>query len=157
MARPVTLECIIDIPAPAEQVWQAITDWPSQGTWMPGTKVWVEGSQAEGIGATIAAFTGLGRLGFLDTMTVTVWNPPLDCEVEHTGRVVRGTGWMSVRPATGALDSDQTPGCKFIWGERLTVPGGWLGRVAWVVTGPAMKVSVAYALRRFRAAVLARI
>ena len=147
--RLVTLELTIDIPAPADAVWRAITDWPTQGAWMLGTRVWVSRGDGQREGSEISAFTGIGRLGFLDTMTITTWQPPTRCEVLHTGRVVRGVGWM------GAQDRGDG-GCRFIWGETLELPLGWLGRAAWIVVGPAMRWGVNASLRKFRDHVLTR-
>lgn len=149
MAKPVTLELRIDIPASAESVWQAITDWPSQGQWMLGTKVWTSDGDGASAGSQIAAFTGVGRLGFLDTMTITLWQPPTRCEVLHTGKVVRGIGWMGA-------ESTGPQSCTFIWGETLHLPFGALGRVAWVLVGPVMTWGVRASLRKFRAHVLGR-
>lgn len=147
MATPVTLELTIDIPASADAVWQAITDWPAQGTWMLGTRVWVSRGDGRGEGSEISAFTGVGRVGFLDTMTITRWQPPHRCEVLHTGRIVRGVGWMGAR--------DTGPGrCEFIWGETLDLPLGWLGRAGWLIVGPLMRWGVHLSLRKFRAQVL---
>jgi len=148
MAHPVTLELRIPIAASASVVWDAITDWPTQGQWMLGTQVWVTAGTGQDAGSEIAAFSGIGRLGFLDTMTITAWNPPRSCEVRHTGKVVRGTGWMGAEAVTEGS-------CEFVWGETLELPLGWLGRVGWIVVGPLMKLGVLASLRRFRTYVLA--
>ena len=70
--------------APIERVWAALADWESQGDWMLQTKVWVTSDQREGVGTSIAAFTGplyfiyprFKSFGLLDLMTVTHWQPP---------------------------------------------------------------------------------
>lgn len=153
MPHTVSLELRIDMPVPAEKVWDAITDWTAQGEWMVGTRVWVSGGDGRSNGSEVSAFTGVGRFGFLDTMTITVWQPPHRCEVLHTGRVVRGTGWMATAPRGGAesAGAGQDAGCVFIWGESLELPLGWLGRIGWVVVGPLMKAGVRASLKRFRA------
>lgn len=137
------------MPVSADDVWRAITDWPTQGTWMLGTRVWVSAGDGASVGSEVSAFTGLGRLGFLDTMTITQWQPPQRCEVLHTGRVVRGVGWMGAA-SHAESDSRMQPGCVFIWGEELELPLGWLGRLGWMVVGPLMKVGVRASLVKFR-------
>ena len=95
-----TLAISISIQASKERVWLRIADWKSQGDWMLQTKVWVTSDKEEGIGTSIAAFTGpfhkyyphFKSLGLLDLMIVTSWNPPNRCDVEHVGKVLKGTG-----------------------------------------------------------------
>ena len=60
--RHVVREVIVE--APPEAVFAALTDWPTQGEWMLGTRVWADGD-GRGVGARISAFTGVGRIGFL--------------------------------------------------------------------------------------------
>ena len=59
------------VAAPAETTWAALTDWTRQGEWMLGTSVRVTGGDGRGVGSTLAAFTGVGPLGFTDTMRIT--------------------------------------------------------------------------------------
>ena len=81
------------IGAPAQRVWDVLTDWSVHHEWMLLTRA--EGGRAEG--ESVAAFTGIGPIGFLDTMTITVWEPPQRAVVRHTGRVVRGSGSFEVQ------------------------------------------------------------
>lgn len=145
--KSVPVACTVEVNASKEAVWKAITDWESQGEWMLGTHVEVaSGAPREGVGARIEAFTGLlprRRLfGFLDTMTVTSWEPPHSCNVLHTGKVVRGTGRFEVVQMTSSRTA-------FVWSEHLRLPFGVLGRVAWLVLGPIMTAGVKLSLNRF--------
>ncbi|MGM1060131.1 SRPBCC family protein [Saccharothrix sp. Mg75] len=92
------LELRVDVDAPAERTWAALTDWDRQGEWMLLTRVRVTAGDGAGPGSELSAFTGLGPLGFTDTMRITAWEPPLRCAVDHTGRLVRGTGEFLVVP-----------------------------------------------------------
>jgi hypothetical protein len=97
-------------------------------------------------GADIRAFTGVQvgrlRLGVLDTMTITVWDPPRECRVLHTGRLIRGDGIFGVLPrAEGAS--------TFHWREELDLPFGALGRLGWPILRPFMLAGVRLSLRRF--------
>ncbi|WP_035812189.1 SRPBCC family protein [Jiangella gansuensis] len=131
------------VPAPAEHVWRVLTDWPAQTDWMPLTRVRTVGdSSGHEVGAQIEAWTGVGRVGFLDTMVVTAWEPPTRCEVLHTGRVVRGPGIFAVT-ALGARHTAVT------WKEHLDLPLGRLGRAGWPVARPFVRAGLAMALRRF--------
>ena len=91
----------------------ALTDWAVHDRWMLLTRA--EGDNAEG--GEIRAFTGVGRLGFLDTMTITVWEPPRRAVVRHTGKVVRGSGAFEVEDL-GAGRS------RVVWSEWVLLPLG---------------------------------
>ncbi|MBW3541122.1 MAG: SRPBCC family protein, partial [Planctomycetes bacterium] len=85
-----TLVLTVDVDAPVERTWAGATDWAGQGEWMLGTTVRPTHQQGIGVGAGIEAFTGVGPFGFLDTMEITLWEPPHRCHVLHTGRLVKG-------------------------------------------------------------------
>ena len=116
MSSPLKVTAQVRVRADAERVWQAATDWSRQGDWIWATRV--HGGQ--GVGAPVTGWTGLGPVGFTDTMVITEWDPPRRCVVEHTGRVVRGASIFEVRPDGGE--------CEFRWTEDLRLPlPPWLG------------------------------
>lgn len=128
---------------PADQAWSALTDWERQSDWMPATTVRALGPDAaQGVGGRIEAWTGVGRVGFLDTMMITSWAPPHRCDVMHTGRVLRGPGAFVVTP-TGASR------CTVTWEEDLEVPFGPVGRAMSVVLAPLARLGLRIALARF--------
>jgi hypothetical protein len=131
----------VEIAAPQQQVWDAVVDWPAQREWMLLTDVRATGGDGVGAGAGIAAFTGIGRVGFLDTMTITAWEPPHRCLVLHTGKVVRGTGAFVVEPVSASRS-------RFVWSESVELPLGVLGRIGWLVVKPVVAFGVRYSLRR---------
>jgi hypothetical protein len=130
----------VEIGVPAERAWARIADWESQGAWMLATRV---SGTADTVGDQLEGWTGLGRIGFLDTMTITEWDPPHRCVVLHTGRVVRGTGGFEVRP-------DGADRCHVSWWERVDLPFGAVGRAAWLVVSPLTRLFFAYSLRRLK-------
>lgn len=138
----VELTVPVDVDAPAEAVWRTVTDWPAQGEWIFATRVRVT-SPGDGRerGATLSAFTGVGPVGFLDTMEVAEWDPPRRCVVRHTGRVVRGDGVFEV--------VELGPGrSRFLWTELLDLPLGAVGRFGWPIVRPVFRIGVAQSLRR---------
>lgn len=142
MSRAV-LELRVPVSAPPADVFAAITDWPRQSEWMLGTEVHVTAGDGRSVGSALAAFTGFGGLGFLDTMEITRWEPPRRCEVRHTGRFVRGKGVFDVLPGPGEH-------AVFRWVEELDLPFGGLGRLGWFVVRPAFAWGVRQSLDRFR-------
>ena len=139
----------IEIPASQQVVWDAVVDWPGQRNWMLLTDVRASTEQNEGVGTQLAAFTGIGKLGFLDTMTVTEWEAPRRCVVVHTGRVVRGSAAFEV-------ESVSETSSRFIWTEWIDLPFGAVGRLGWPLAKPFVAWGVRYSLRRLRRVVLSR-
>jgi polyketide cyclase/dehydrase/lipid transport protein len=128
--------------ASAEDVWDLLVDWERQQEWMLGTRVRGTRQGGRGVGGGIEGFTGIGRVGFLDTMDITVWEPPVRCVVRHTGRVVRGAGAFEIEP----LGPHRS---RFVWSEWLDLPFGALGTRAWPLVRPAVRLGARMSLRRF--------
>jgi hypothetical protein len=132
------------------KLWSHVADWESQGDWMLQTKVWVTSSIRDGVGTSIEAFTGpfykfypkFSKLGLLDLMTVTQWDPPNSCHVIHTGAVIKGTGTFELVE----LEPNKT---QFNWSETVVIPRALLFigiPLLW-----AVKIGVIISLRRLRA------
>lgn len=132
----------VDVAAPAEVVWQTVTDWASQGEWMLGTRVRpTGGGDGRRLGATLEAVTGIGPVGVTDRMEIVEWTPPRRCVVRHLGRVVRGEGVFEVLP----LGPERA---RFRWSELLDLPLGRLGALGWPLVRPAFRAGMAFSLRR---------
>lgn len=131
----------VDVDAPAEVLWKAVTDWEGQGEWVLGTAVRVTHGDGMGVGSELAATTGIGPLGVTDTMRIVGWDPPRRATVVHTGSFVRGSGTFTV--------IDRGPGAsRFEWGERLDLPLGFLGALGWPVVAPVFRFGLGLSLRR---------
>lgn len=128
--------------ASQEKVFAEIVNWPSQSAWMLGTKVWVTKNDGVGVGGEFAAFTGIGKLGFIDPMQITKWNPPQEVSVVHLGKFVRGTGEMKVEKIS-ENESD------FIWSESLELPLGIIGFVGYKIIEPFFKIAIQKSLKKF--------
>jgi uncharacterized protein YndB with AHSA1/START domain len=130
----------VDAEAGPERVFAVLTDWPRHREWMFLTRAEVTAGDGRGAGSRLAAFTGLGRLGFLDTMEIVSFDPPRQVGVRHTGRLVRGTGTFQVLPRAG--------GSTITWEERLDPPFGPAGRLALFLARPAAVAFFRLSLRR---------
>ena len=126
----------IVINAPIEKVWAALADWESQGDWMLQTTVEVTSQIREGVGTTIAAFTGMGKFGVMDHMVVTSWQPPHICDVTHTGTIIKGTGRFKL----SAIDAETT---RFDWSEEILTP-----RVVFLLIAPGLYAGVRLSLAK---------
>lgn len=133
-------ELSITVPVNADQptAFAAITQWAEQGRWMIGTRVWVSRGTGREVGDELSGFTGVGKAGFLDTMDITEFTDDM-VVVQHTGKVVRGSGWMGAQVQHG-----QT---VFVWGEAVEVPLGPLGRLGWSAGKPVLAAAVRASLR----------
>jgi carbon monoxide dehydrogenase subunit G len=129
------IERAVEIPAPAAEVWDYVTDWPRQGEWIPRTRV-ENVDEARGLGGRFRAWSGVGRVGFWDPMTITAWERGPDgsgrCEVLHRGAVVKGEGEFAV-VARGEHAS------TFVWAEVVVVPLGAVGAAGWRLVRPAVE------------------
>jgi len=137
--------CEVEVNAPIELVFERLTDWPSQSEWMLGTHIEMLNtppSTPSRIGEKFRAFTGLGPLGFWDNMTVTRWEPPHKVDVVHTGKVVRGLGFMH-------LTAQRPDITKFEWSEEIELPLGVLGRLGWPLVRPFFLAGIRHSLRKF--------
>ena len=124
------------IKAPIEKVWAALADWESQGDWMLQTTVDVTSEIREGVGTTIAAFTGIGKLGVMDHMVVTSWQPPHICDVLHTGKIIKGTGRFELV----VIDTETT---RFNWSEEILAP-----RAIFLLLAPGLYAGVRISLTK---------
>lgn len=131
-----------DVAAAQRDVWDVLVDWRRHDRWMLLTRA----SGGSAVGARVEAFTGVGRVGFLDPMTILVWEPPRRAVVRHTGRIVRGSGAFEVLD-TGAGRS------RVVWSEWIDLPLGLLGQAAWPAARPLLRAGVAFSLRRLAALV----
>jgi hypothetical protein len=132
----------IAINAPEIEVFKKVTNWEDQIKWVFFTKVRGVGNDSRKLGGKLEAFTGIGRIGFLDTMTITKWVDNKLCEVTHTGNVVKGRGLFEVST------NDSTT--YFTWTEYVIVPFGFIGKVGWVLVKPISKFGLWLSLKRLK-------
>lgn len=128
--------------AGADRVWRALVDWDLHSRWMVATHA--QGGHGEG--ATVRAFTGVGRVGFHDPMEIVEWRPATSsssgwCTVRHTGTVVRGYGRFEVVPLPGGRSQVR-------WTEWVVPPLGRVGRLAWPVARVPLAALLRHSLRR---------
>ncbi len=126
MTTRVTVQKTLPVAAPAQRLWDYVTDWPRHAEWIPLTRTETIGGQARGVGGRFRARSGIGPLGFWDPMTVTRWEEHEDGSgfvgVVHTGRLVKGDAEITVT----ALGADRS---ELGWVEHFLLgrPGalGW--------------------------------
>ncbi len=145
-------------PLQIEEVWKYLVNWERQSEWMLQTKVWANQESGNALGPRIVAFTGpradrfpiagrargLRRLGLLDEMLVTQWQPPTYCAVEHVGKLLKGRGDFRLEEIEG--------GVRFHWFEEVYAPWPVL-----LLLRPGILIGVHISLRRFRKLLVHRV
>lgn len=111
--------------APAQDAWEAITDWPGQTRWIPFTVVAIDADSPaqSGVGTRFTARTKLGPLVIDDAMEVVGWTPPGAttpgvCDITKHGRWILGSARLEVDP--GRHPADLT---TIRWIEDIRVRG----------------------------------
>lgn len=125
----------VAVAAPVERVWAAAVDWERQGEWMFATRV------RRVSDTRLRAVTGLGPAGLVDNLEIVEWEPPRRCLVRHLGPVLLGDALFEVEPAG--------TGSRFVWTERIELPGGAAGRLAARATGLPFRYFARLSMRRF--------
>ncbi|WP_218566178.1 SRPBCC family protein [Vallicoccus soli] len=141
-----SFDVTVDVDAPVQRTWDALTDWSSHGAWIPLTRVRVTSQGGRGVGAGFVGRTGVGPLAFDDPMVVQEWEPPRDgrpgrCAVRKTGRVVLGGASFTVAERPG--------GSRVVWHEDVEVPPVALTRRAAPLVAAGGRALFGLALRRF--------
>ena len=117
------------VPTALGAVWDTVTDFAAYGRWIPLTSMRTDPSPVR-LGWGFAGFTGVGPVGFLDTMLVVRWEPPADgtarFAVRKTGRVLRGF-------ADVTLTATDTGGTDVVWREEIVPRPETLGDVHYVL------------------------
>ncbi|GAB1818486.1 SRPBCC family protein [Herbidospora sp. RD11066] len=139
MSVRLTVSAEADVPA--ERLFSVMTDWPRHREWMLLTDAKVTRGDGVGVGTRLSAFTGVGPVGFTDTMEVTAYTPGSRVEVRHTGALVRGGGVFHVEPLPEGRS-------RVEWVEDLELPFGALGRLGWVVARPVFAAALRVSLER---------
>jgi carbon monoxide dehydrogenase subunit G len=137
-----SLQVGVEVDAPAEATWSVLTDWDRQHEWALLTRTRGIGpTGGHAVGEQVHAVTGIGPLGFLDSMVITRWDPPALCEVRKTGRVVRGEARFEVTPR-GPTRSRVT------YHADVDLPAGRLGALAWPFVRAGIAGGFGLSLRR---------
>ncbi len=141
-----SFEVAVDVDAPVQRTWDALTDWASHGDWIPMTRMRVTSPEPRGLGASFVGRSGIGPLAFDDPMVVTRWEPPGRgrpgrCDVRKTGRIVRGGASFEVGERPG--------GSRVRWREDVEVPPEALTRRLGPLVAVGGRVLFGLALRRF--------
>ena len=139
------------VPTPVERVWASLTDFAAYGDWIPLTAMRVD-APPKRVGWGFAGKTGLGPVGFLDSMLVVRWQPPADggvgrFAIRKTGRLLRGWADVTVEPVagpegvSGSVSGGNSGGAsgrlaRVTWREEIVPRPEFAGRLIAPLTDP---------------------
>ena len=128
--------------APPERVWNVLTDWERQVSWMPDV-AWIRViGPHRAMNAKIAVRTKVLGVPFVtDKLKVVAWEPPRRLVVRHLG-LVRGTGEWRL-DHTGELT-------RFTWSEDITLGVPGVGDLAINAYAPVLRWVHRRAIRNLR-------
>lgn len=128
--------------AAPQRVWDVLSDWERQASWMPDV-AWMRLLGAErGEGAELEVRTKVFGIPLAtDRIRVTSWDPPRLLAVLHVGVV---DGWGDWR-----LDPDGD-GTRFAWREVLRMPPPVLGDLALWMYSPVQRWMLRRSIRNLR-------
>ncbi|GAA1887016.1 SRPBCC family protein [Lapillicoccus jejuensis] len=123
------------VDAPVDRVWATVTDFAGYGRWIPLTRMRTDPGEPR-VGWQFGGFTGLGPVGFLDSMLVTVWEPPAD-GVSRATFSVRKTGYVLAGWADVVLEPrDAGTRTQLTWTEEIVPRPVAVGRLLAAVADP---------------------
>ena len=118
------LHLVRETTAPLGAVWGVLADFTGYGRWMPLTRMRVDPGEPR-VGWGFAGVSGIGPLGFSDSMVVTRWEPPTEggepegdgaaasFRVVKTGRLLGGWADVTLTPTAN--------GTRVDWREDFSV------------------------------------
>jgi carbon monoxide dehydrogenase subunit G len=124
------------------RVWELLTDWERQASWMPDV-AWIRvvGPERE-LEAQLAVRTKVFGIPLAtDQVRVTEWEPPRRLAVDHVGVVVGVGEWHLV--ATGG-------GTRFTWYESFRMPPPVLGDLALCLYSPYQRFMLRRSIRNLK-------
>lgn len=141
--RPIVTS--IDIPAPPEQVWDALAAIGTHSNWMADAESIVFLTEQEsGKGTRIRVRTRVGPIQINDDMEFIDWEPHHRMAVRHIGRIGGRGEFLLSATATGS---------RFTWEESLRFPWYLGGPLVLTVARPVLRRIFAANLERFAATV----
>ncbi len=128
--------------ADPKRVWDVLTDWERQASWMPDV-AWIRlvGSE-RALGARLEVRTKVFGIPLVtDQVRVTAWEPPRRLAIDHVGVVV-GVGEWHLESTEG--------GTRFVWYESFRMPPPILGDLASLLYSPYQRSMLRRSIRNLK-------
>ena len=124
------------------RVWDVLTDWERQASWMPDVaRIRLVGSERE-LGARLEVRTKVFGIPLAtDRVRVTAWEPPRRLAIDHVGVVVGVGEWH--------LEATES-GTRFVWYESFRMPPPILGGLALLLYSPFQRFMLRRSIRNLK-------
>ncbi|HYT80934.1 MAG TPA: SRPBCC family protein [Actinomycetota bacterium] len=128
--------------ADPKRVWDVLTDWERQASWMPDVaRIRLVGSERE-LGARLEVRTKVFGIPLAtDRVRVTAWEPPRRLAIDHVGVVVGVGEWH--------LEATES-GTRFVWYESFRMPPPILGGLALLLYSPFQRFMLRRSIRNLK-------
>jgi carbon monoxide dehydrogenase subunit G len=125
-----------------ERVWELLTDWEKQASWMPDV-AWIRVLGHErGLGAQVQVRMKVFGIPLAtDLLRVTAWEPPSRLAIHHEGVVIGGAEWR-LEAAEG--------GTRFTWREEVRMPPPILGSLSLLLYSPFQRLMLRRSIRNLK-------
>jgi uncharacterized protein YndB with AHSA1/START domain len=122
----------IEINAPTETVWKAISDIRTHVNWMAdASKIRITSKHTEGIGVTFDCETRVGPFRTTDKMKITEWTSNELMAISHNGLVSGKGSFILERTSDGKT--------LFTWEENLNFPFLLGGKITGFFAKPVLR------------------
>ena len=136
-----SIEVSVQVPAPIEGVWDALSRIETHTEWMTDA-IAIEflTEQRRGVGTRIRVPTRIGPLTTVDHMTFTAWEPPNRMAIAHEGKFT-GIGEFTLVAVNDATE--------ITWREEVRFPTAFGGRLGERIAAPILRRVWRANLKRF--------
>jgi carbon monoxide dehydrogenase subunit G len=124
------------------RVWEVLSDWERQATWMPDV-AWIRVLGPErALGATIQVRMKVFGIPLAtDVLRVTEWEPPHRLVIHHEGIVIGAAEWRL---------EEADAGTRFTWWEEVRMPPPFLGAIALWFYAPFQRLMLRRSIRNLK-------
>jgi carbon monoxide dehydrogenase subunit G len=128
--------------APPDRVWEVLTDWERQASWMPDV-AWVRVlGQERAVGAQVQVRMKVFGIPLAtDMLRVTAWEPPRRLAIHHEGVVIGVAEWR--------LEAVEG-GTRFTWLEEVRMPPPILGALSLLLYSPFQRFMLRRSIRNLK-------
>jgi carbon monoxide dehydrogenase subunit G len=124
------------------RVWEVLSDWERQATWMPDV-AWIRiVGQERTLGARVQVRMKVFGIPLAtDDLRVTAWEPPRRLAIHHEGVVIGTAEWR--------LEATES-GTRFTWWEEVRMPPPFLGAIALRLYAPFQRMMLRRSIRNLK-------
>jgi len=110
----------ISVKAPADKVYEALTDWAKRSVWREGIRMSWEGDSRAFVGQRVTFKVKGGPFAYFFSYRITGLEPPYRVFMDYTGKPLKGRAALEIVPLE--------EGCRVSFHWMKVEPGSFLAR-----------------------------